>query len=75
MTGTIRKFSPDDAAAHIALEIRTSGVAIIENLFSPEAIGSLCANLNPTLDSQEPGGGEFFGNLRSAAVAQTGRYS
>jgi hypothetical protein len=74
MTGTIKTFSPDDTAAHIALEIRASGVAIIENLFSPEAIGSLCANLNPALDSQEPGGGEFFGNRKRSVGGLFGRW-
>ena len=71
MTVAIKRFSPDKSVANIVEEIKQSGVAIIENLFTSEAIDSLSASLNPRLEAQEPGGGEFFGN-RKRSVVQDG---
>ena len=64
MTTAIKTFPPDKPVANIVEEIKQSGVAIIENLFPSDAIDSLSAKLNPRLEAQEPGGGEFFGNRK-----------
>ena len=64
MTTAIKRFPPDKPVANIVEEIKQSGVTIIENLFTSDAIDSLSAKLNPRLEAQEPGGGEFFGNRK-----------
>ena len=64
MTTAIKRFPPDKPVANIVEEIKQSGVTIIENLFTSDAIDSLSAKLNPRLEAQKPGGGEFFGNRK-----------
>ena len=72
-TRDIRRFSRADASAQVAAEIMTSGVAIIENLWSEAQMDALLAKLDPVLDAQAPGGGEFFGSRKRSVNGLFGR--
>ena len=69
MEPSIRRFRPDDAAGDIAREIRDNGLAMVEKLFAPEVADLLVAKVEPALDEQEPGGGDFFGHRRRSVGA------
>ena len=75
MTPSIRRFTPDSPAAGIAAEIRDNGVAMVENLFAPEVADLLVAKVEPALEEQEPGGGDFFGHRRRSVGALFARGS
>ncbi len=65
----IQRFRTSDNMADVVAEIRTNGVAVLENLFKPEAMDQLMAKLTPELDKQEPAGGQFFGNRKRSVTA------
>jgi len=62
MTASIEYFSPNDKASDIVSALKRDGVAIVLELVSADEMDALTAILNPELDKQEPGMGEFFGN-------------
>ena len=64
MSQTIKRFTRFDNMSGAVSEIRKNGVVIIENLFEPATMNRLFNRLSPYLDSQKPGGGEFFGHRK-----------
>ena len=64
MADSIRRFAQHHKMNDVVSEIRQNGVAIIENLFEPAVMDLLFGQLNPFLENQEPGGGDFFGRRR-----------
>ncbi len=61
MQTNIARFAPSDDMAKAVAETRRNGVVIVEDLFSPAEMDALAEQLDPALDAQTPGGGEFFG--------------
>ena len=61
MQNDIVRYAPSDDMAEAVVEIRRNGVVIVEDLFSPAEMDALAEQLDPALDAQTPGGGEFFG--------------
>ena len=60
----IARFQKDDDLHTAVAEIRSNGVVIVENLFTPDAMDELLAIVSDELNSQDPGGGEFFGDSK-----------
>ena len=54
MKPSIKRFSKHDDMTEVVSEIRTNGVAIIENLFEPEVMDLLAAKVKDDLEAQEP---------------------
>ena len=63
-TTTIRRYRPTDDMSGAVAEIRRQGVIIVEDLFGRSEMAALAARLDPALDAQTPGGGDFFGNAK-----------
>ena len=73
MSQTIKRFTRVDNMSGAVSEIRKNGVVIIENLFEPDTMNRLFNRLSPSLDSQKPGGGEFFGHRKRSVNGIFGR--
>ena len=53
-----RSASVDD----ILLVLERDGVVVIRDIATPETMDRLLADIEPILEDEKPGGGEFFGN-------------
>ena len=73
MTNLIRRFAQNSEMNDVVSEVRRTGVAIIENLFEPAVMDLLFRQLNPYLENQKPGGGDFFGHRRRSVNAIFGK--
>jgi len=62
MPASIENFGQHDKAGDITAALRRDGVAIVRELLPADEMDSLVALLDPDLDRQQPGGGEFFGH-------------
>ena len=65
----IKLFQSKDNKADAVAGIRRDGVVILEQLFSETQMNELAKALNPGLEAQSPGGGEFFGNAKRSINA------
>ena len=68
MKPSIKRFSKNDDMTEVVSEVRTNGVAVIENLFAPDVMDSLAAKVKDGLEAQEPGGGSFFGGRKRSVT-------
>lgn len=61
MNAIVESFGRGDKTTDIVAALHQNGAAIVRDLVTPEIMDSLTATLAPTLKTQTPGGGEFFG--------------
>ncbi len=73
MAQAIKRFTRRDNMNETVSEIRKNGVVVIENLFEHDVMDMLFNHLRTSLDSQKPGGGDFFGDRKRSVNGICGR--
>ena len=64
MSQPIKRLTRADDMSDAISEVRANGVVVIENLFDTAVMDLLFDQLNPFLEGQKPGGGDFFGHRK-----------